>query len=115
MTDASQAQIIDQGATLVVQCPDEFDSVAVSGIRSELTKAVGTADKDLVFDFSKTEFIDSSGIGLCVFCFKKLSAKGHDVGIAGLKGQPKSVIELSQIDKTVPLFASVDDFLSRKG
>tara|TARA_R110000782_G_scaffold132790_1_gene224930 strand:+ start:771 stop:1118 length:348 start_codon:yes stop_codon:yes gene_type:complete len=115
MTDTSEAQIIDQGATLVVKCSDEFDSVAVSDIRSELTKAVGAADKDLVFDFSKTEFIDSSGIGLCVFCFKKLSGKGRDVGIAGLKGQPKSVIELSQIDKTVPLFASVDEFLSRKG
>ena len=112
MNEESSAELTVQGGVLVVRCATEFDSDAVSGIRSKLVEKIQSHPQDIVFDFAETTFIDSSGIGLCVFCYKKLSSAGHRVGIAGLNGQPKSIIELSHIDKTVPLFDDVDQFVS---
>lgn len=112
MNETKRPALTSQENVLVVRCGPEFDSVAVSGIRAELVDLIQSNPQDLVFDFSETTFVDSSGIGLSVFCFKKLSSTGHRVGISGLAGQPKSIIELSQIDKTVGLFADVDQFVA---
>lgn len=112
MDEMPEAKLVSMDKTLIVKCPEEFDSVAVSAIRAAIVQAIDESTQDIVFDFSATEFIDSSGIGICVFCFKKHTPKGHRVGIAALKGQPKSIIDLSQIDKSVPVFASVESFIA---
>ncbi len=111
MTQIVDPILSNKGNTLIITAGKDFDSVAVSKIRPQLMRVLEEGELNVAFDFSMTEFIDSSGMGLCVFCSKRLQPKGMRVGIVGLKGQPKSVIGLSQIDKTVPVSENIEAFM----
>ncbi len=110
MLQAGDPQIVSNEGLLIVTAGSEFDSIAVTQIRPQLLEAISSGTEDIVFDLSNTDFIDSSGMGLFIFCYKKLLAKEKRVGIVGLKGQPKSVIGLSQINKTVDVHDSIEAF-----
>jgi len=58
---------------------------------------------DVVLDFSKVGFIDSSGLGALVFLHKRLVSKGHKLKIVGLKGQPLQLLTNLHL---VPIFCN---------
>lgn len=66
---------------------DDLDAAYVSRVRP-LIERLADAKEDVILDFSKVEFVDSSGLGALVFLHKRLTAKGHKLKIVGLRGQP---------------------------
>lgn len=58
----------------------------------------------VIFDFSKLEFMDSTGIGVLLGRFKKWDDKGVQICIKNPKPQVDRVLRLSGIYQLMPLF-----------
>ena len=74
-----------EGATLRIMLPREVDHHAAEEIRSAAdhileTELIG----QLIFDFSGTEFMDSSGIGMILGRYKRVRFMGGAVRLTGV-------------------------------
>ena len=81
----------------------QMDAVAVERQRPGFADIAENENRDVVLDFSKVDFVDSSGIGAVVYMYKRLSARGHTLTISGLNGQPLELFRFLRIDKTIPV------------
>jgi len=79
---------------------EDLDAAYVSRVRPHI-ECLAQAEEDVVLDFSKVEFVDSSGLGALVFLHKRLVSKGHKLRVVGLRGQP---LQLFTNLHLVPLF-----------
>ena len=87
----------------------EVDGQLIVGNRQELKQQVldaleGGARKFLI-DFTRTGYIDSSGLGVLVSLSKKIREEGGDLRLAGLNEDLKTLFELTKLDT---LFAITD-------
>ena len=93
------------GGVLVV----EVDGQLIVGNRQELKQkvldALEAGSKKFLIDFSKTGYIDSSGLGVLVSLSKKIRDEGGDLRLAGLNDDLKTLFELTKLDT---LFAITD-------
>ncbi|MGA2383632.1 MAG: STAS domain-containing protein [Gemmatimonadales bacterium] len=87
----------------------EVDGQLIVGNRQELKQKVLDAleegNKKFLIDFSKTGYIDSSGLGVLVSLSKKIRDEGGDLRLAGLNDDLKTLFELTKLDT---LFAITD-------
>ena len=66
--------------TLIAHIDGELDHHSAQIIRAELDGAIDRqAVRNLIFDFSKLSFMDSSGIGVIVGRYKKIKMKNGEV------------------------------------
>jgi anti-sigma B factor antagonist len=79
---------------------DDLDAAYVSRVRPYIDR-LAQADEDVILDFSKVEFVDSSGLGALVSLHKRLIINGRKLKIVGLRGQP---LQLFTNLHLIPLF-----------
>lgn len=60
----------------------------------------------LVFDCSRLDFIDSSGLGAIVGCLRRTIEKEGDLKLAGLIGKVAMVFELTKATRLFSIFAN---------
>lgn len=94
---------------LIARLSGEMDALGCTQIRSELEQIADTENSDNVaLDLSQVSFLDSSGIGLIVFLFKRLKAQSRTLKIIGVQGQPQELIKLLRIDSAIPVSTALD-------
>lgn len=103
----------DTGA--VVRPVGRLDMVAAPQLRDVVDTAVGNGHKNIVIDFGKTDFLDSSGLGAVVAGLKRARQNGGDLRIANVSGQAMMVLELTTLDRVLRPYASVDEALNVNG
>ncbi|GAA59831.1 hypothetical protein P20652_1695 [Pseudoalteromonas sp. BSi20652] len=91
----------------IVSLPNDFSGFAVDGFKDEFEGLVDTDTDFIILDFSKTEFIDSSGIGAVVFLYKRIEKKSHKLSLLNVTGQPFKLMNLLRVDKTIPFIDSI--------
>ena len=92
------------GNILQVKVPAEVDHCFTDALREEIDRRVQTEDiKILEFDFSETEFMDSSGIGLLMGRYKLMRAIGGEVRITHTGERIRKILMLSGIHKIIPI------------
>ena len=88
----------DKGGVMVVQ----VDGQLIVGNRQELKQlvqeAVDHGEKKFLVDFSKTGYIDSSGLGALVSISKKVREQGGELRLSGLNEDLRSLFELTKLD-----------------
>ena len=93
------------GGILVI----EVDGQLIVGNRQELKQrvldALEAGDRKFLIDFTRTGYIDSSGLGVLVSLSKKIRDEGGDLRLAGLNEDLKTLFELTKLDT---LFAITD-------
>lgn len=90
--------------TLTILLPREIDDHIASVLRSELDRQISMQKVDtMVFDFSKTEFMDSSGIGMILGRFKKMQFMKGSVKVVNVNERIASVMELSGLHKIIKI------------
>jgi len=92
----------------VVAFDGDLDSAEVQDVRTDMNALIESG-RAIVFDLSRVEFIDSSGIGLIVHAYRALSAKRAKVVIYGASDQPLELLKATQLDRFVKFAASLQD------
>ena len=96
-----------KGQVLVIHLPKELYHHNCKNLRYEtdLLLAENYITK-IVFDFSKTVFMDSSGIGVLLNRYKQMEQSGGKVALYGAKVQILRVLTIGGISKLVPQYDS---------
>jgi anti-sigma B factor antagonist len=87
----------------------EVDGQLIVGNRQELKQqvldALEAGERRFLVDFTRTGYIDSSGLGVLVSLSKKIRDEGGDLRLSGLNDDLKTLFELTKLDT---LFAISD-------
>jgi len=91
-------------ADLVVKLYGEMDAQGCSQLRPELEQIANTEiNRNVILNMGQVSFLDSSGVGVIVFLYKRLKAQRRSLEIDGAWGQPQELMELLRIDKVIPV------------
>jgi anti-sigma B factor antagonist len=94
----------------------EVDGQLIVGNRQELKQrvldALEAGDRKFLIDFTRTGYIDSSGLGVLVSLSKKIRDEGGDLRLAGLNEDLKTLFELTKLDTLFAITDSAQEALS---
>lgn len=86
--------------TLRIKLPEELDHNNAMEIRKEADKRIYSGMvKNVEFDFSKTKFMDSSGIGMIMGRYKLINPLGGKIYLMGVHGNVERIIKISGLYK----------------
>ena len=95
---------------LVVIMEGELDHHSTEEARNKIDNQLDVEGiNKLILDFSKVSFMDSSGIGVVIGRYKKLSAKNGRVCIVGVSPSVRRVFELSGMFKIIGLYDNIEE------
>jgi len=94
----------------------EVEGQLIVGNRQELKQrvldALEAGDRKFLIDFTRTGYIDSSGLGVLVSLSKKIRDEGGDLRLAGLNEDLKTLFELTKLDTLFAITDSAQEALS---
>lgn len=82
--------------------PGALDAPGVTTLKRDFEMLAESAS-DVTLDLTKTDFLDSSGVGAIVFLYKRLFAGGYRLDIAGVDGQPLRLLKFLRVTEVVPV------------
>lgn len=87
---------------------------SIAGIlKGEFTILLQTEDvKKLVLDLSEIEYCDSSGLSSILLAFRIIQSNEGHIRIASPSKNVKSLIEISQLDRVLPISNNVKEAVS---
>ena len=89
---------------ILVKLQGEMDAQGCTRLRPELELIANSkTNNNVVLNLGQVSFLDSSGVGVIVFLYKRLKAQGRRLEIMGVRGQPQELMELLRIDKVIPV------------
>ncbi|HZG41305.1 MAG TPA: anti-sigma factor antagonist [Nodosilinea sp.] len=91
--DLTTACVVDVPATLTVVEAVEFEQQVKRHCLSQ------SVPETIIIDLSKTEFIDSSGLGALVICYRTCKAKGVAMVLRGVQEQVRMVLALTDLEQ----------------
>ena len=93
---------------LIVHVPVEVDHYFADSIREVIDRRVQTEEiSRLLFDFSDTKFMDSSGIGPLMGRYKLMKALGGEMYLINENERMKKILMLSGIHKIIPMEGNI--------
>ncbi len=102
---AGDFQVID--SCLMIRLPEEIDHHGAGLICENADKYLLREDVcHVVFDFEKTRFMDSSGIGIIMGRYRKISCFGGRVYAIHVDRQIQRIFRLSGLNKIVEVLES---------
>ena len=97
-----------QGNCLTVHLPEEVDHPVSEDIRKESDNIMRKKYiRTMIFDFSETMFMDSSGIGLIVGRYRAMGMRGDCIRATGVSAYIEKLLHLSGVYKFVEICREV--------
>ena len=92
------------GTVLTVHLPTELDHPVSDEIRRESDRIIGHEYiKNMIFDFSETVFMDSSGIGLLMGRYRALGMRGKCVQVMNVNSHIAKLLRLSGVGRYIDI------------
>ena len=92
----------------VIKPKGRLNMAGASTLRKQLQGIVDGGSSRIVVDLSTTDFIDSSGLGALISGLKMARQVGGDLRIASTPQQVSTVLELTNLNRVLPSYASPD-------
>ena len=73
-------------------------------LKQQVLEQLEEGSRKFVVDFSNTDYIDSSGLGVLVTLSKKIREKGGEISLSSLSKDLRTLFELTKLD-TLFLFS----------
>ena len=67
-------------------------------LKEQVLDQLERGDRKFILDFSKTDYVDSSGLGVLVTLSKKIREQGGQLGLVGLSEDLRTLFELTKLD-----------------
>ena len=110
---ALQVILKKNGRTLIAQLIGELDHHSAAEVRETLENAIKSkAIQNLIFDFSKLNFMDSSGIGVIIGRYKLIKALGGTVNVVCANRQMDRLMTMSGLKKLIDVYSDLDQAIS---
>lgn len=94
-----------RGHVLIIYLPKELDHHNCRDLRYETDLLLSeNYINRIVFDFSRTEFMDSSGIGVLLNRYKQMAGSGGKVAICGAGNQVRRILSMGGIYRLMEHF-----------
>ena len=104
--------LVKQGV-LIVRVEGELDMHSTDQFRTTVDEALDSSGvKYILLSFKGVTFIDSSGIGVILGRYKKLSSQGGKMLAANLQSQVKRIFEFSGLLRIIKVCASEAEALA---
>lgn len=95
---------------IVIKISGEIDDHLSKKLRNEIDREILLSGAvNLAFDFSQVEFMDSSGIGVIIGRYKKVSALGGRVIIFGMNGNIRRLLEMANLKSIAIISDSLEE------
>ena len=105
-----------EGSRLIVKLPKEVDHPVSDHIRQETDRIMGkTYVRVIEFDFSDTEFMDSSGIGMVMGRYRALGMKMHTILATHVSRYIEKLLRLSGVHRYVEIERDTEIIENGKG
>lgn len=101
--------------TGVLSLSGEVDVSNVQRVREAAVELLEGGAKNLVVDLAKTEYMDSSGLGVVVGLLKKVKELGGTLAIAAAQPRVKRVFEVTGLNQVFPVRDDVEGALKEVG
>lgn len=93
-----------QGNDLIVHMPEEVDHLNSNDLRIAADLVLENYDiQRIIFDFSNTVFMDSSGIGMIMGRYRNIVRKGGQMAAIHTSQRIEKILYLSGIYKLIPI------------
>ena len=97
-----------QGNCLTVHLPEEVDHPVSEDIRKESDNIMRKKYiRTMIFDFSETMFMDSSGIGLIMGRYRAMGMRGDCIRATGVSAYIEKLLHISGVYKFVEICREV--------
>ena len=93
---------------LKVEVDGRLVAAVAPALRDEVSTRMGDGT-NVLFDLSKMEHIDSSGLGVLVQILQKAKAGGGKVVLAARQSAPKIVFDITKVSRVFEIVPTVDD------
>ncbi len=98
------------GTMLTILLPSEIDHHNAEQIRREADYLIQMKKiRTLIFDFSQTEFMDSSGIGMIIGRYKMIRFLGGTVRAVHVGGRMQRILQMSGICRFIDIYEDIVD------
>lgn len=100
---------VDQGTHVVLAPEGKFNLVAAPPLRARIDDLVAGGKNKVIVDLQAVDFIDSSGLGVLIGGLKFARQHGGDLRIAGPGDQVRAVLQLTNLDRILTPYATVEE------
>jgi anti-anti-sigma factor len=108
-SDLVHVNVEQRGEVVVAQVEGELDLASAPRTGETIEAAVPSSARGLVIDFSKLEFIDSSGIAMLFNLARKLGGRRQQLRVVTVPGEPVSrVLDIVEFGRAAPLHADLE-------
>jgi len=99
--------------TLLVRVKGEMDMLVAEKLRKEIDRRLETKQiTNLVINLEKVTFIDSSGLGVIIGRYKKISSISGKMYIVGASPSVRKILMFSGINKLISMYNNEQDIIS---
>jgi anti-sigma B factor antagonist len=81
----------------------ELDLDSAPSLLTAVVDELGTGATDVVVDLTRLDFIDSSGLGTLVGCWRRAKNAGATLTVANPNEDIRMTLELTGLDKILPI------------
>jgi len=99
--------------TLLVRIQGEMDMVVAEKLRHEIDRKLETKKiSNLIINLEKVSFIDSSGLGVIIGRYKKITGLSGRMFIVGARPSVHKILMFSGINKLVSMYNNEQDIIN---
>lgn len=96
------------GKIAVVRLDGRLNMVSAPRLKTTIEEVVDHGGTHVVVDLAAVTFMDSSGLGALIAALKKARQAHGDLRIAGVNEQVATVLQLTNLDRVLRPFESVE-------
>lgn len=89
---------------VVLKLRGKLDAAAVNGLKNHIKSMIKESNTKIILDMGSVDFIDSSGLGCLVACFRSVVKVEGDMKISCLQDQVRSLFELTRLHRLFDIF-----------
>jgi len=97
----------------VISLTGEVDLYTAPELKQQLLDAIGNGAKDVIVDFTRTTFIDSTTLGVLVGGVKRLRPNGGRLSIVCSDRNITKIFEITGLDRVFTIYPTRDEALEK--
>jgi anti-anti-sigma factor len=113
MSDLVDIAIEERDGVVIARVTGELDIAGATQTGDAIADAVPTTARGLVVDFSRLDFIDSSGISMLFGLARRLSGRRQQLRVVAAEGGPVTrVLDIVEFERAAPVLGDLEQALA---